>query len=216
MDGVLVDTEEYHRRAWQRLWHDLNITVSDEDFRRTFGQRNDTILREILGNSLTADAINQLSNRKEAYYREEVRGRVTALPGVMDLLHALHAEGIPCAVTSSGPKANIDLILGELGLGRLFSTVVSGNDVPRGKPDPDLFLMAAARLQLPPRRCVVIEDAPAGIRAAHAAGMPCLAVTTTHNAATMWEADRIVTTLFGITPMDLVALLETGPLQRRI
>jgi beta-phosphoglucomutase len=212
----LVDTEEYHRRAWQRLWHDLNITVSDEDFRRTFGQRNDTILREILGNSLTADAINQLSNRKEAYYREEVRGRVTALPGVMDLLHALHAEGIPCAVTSSGPKANIDLILGELGLGRLFSTVVSGNDVPRGKPDPDLFLMAAARLQLPPRRCVVIEDAPAGIRAAHAAGMPCLAVTTTHNAATMWEADRIVTTLFGITPMDLVALLETGPLQRRI
>ena len=121
--------------------------------------------------------------RKETLYRDLVRrDGVSLLPGVAELLAGFAARGWPQAVGSSAPLGNLDLLLDATGTRHYFRAVVSGDDVARGKPEPEVFLTAAERLGVPPGACLVLEDAPAGVQAAKAAGMACWAVESHHTA----------------------------------
>jgi beta-phosphoglucomutase family hydrolase len=207
MDGVIADTAACHLQAWQRLWAEQGVAFTAEQFRRTFGQRTTEIIRGILGPDVPAEEVCALGERKEAYCRELLRRQVHVLPGVRELLAALAQAGFRQALASSAPRQNVELILEALDIGRYFSAVVSKADVTLGKPDPQIFLLAATRLGVEPRQCLVIEDAVAGVQAAKSAGMRCLAVTTTHPGAHLAAADRVVPSLAEVGVADIEALL---------
>ena len=207
MDGVIADTAACHLQAWQRLWAEQGVAFTAEQFRCTFGQRTTEIIRGILGPDVPAEEVCALGERKEAYCRELLRRQVHVLPGVRELLAALEQAGFHQALASSAPRQNVELILEALDIGRYFSAVVSEADVTLGKPNPQIFLVAATRLGVEPRRCLVIEDAVAGVQAAKSAGMRCLAVTTTHPGARLTAADRVVPSLAEVGVADIEALL---------
>lgn len=178
MDGTLIDSEEFHWIAWRDTLAKEGIAISQEQFLRSFGQRNDTILREWLGAAATPERIEQIGNAKEEVYRELVRKNgMQALPGVADWIHSLHKEGWLHVVASAAPRENIQIVLDALSAGDWFQAIVSAEDVRCGKPDPDVFLTAACRVGVPPARCVVVEDAAAGIEAARRAGMRSIGVS---------------------------------------
>lgn len=207
LDGVLVDTAGLHYQAWHQLLSELGRSLSEEEFRRTFGLRNDLILREMLGEA-SDEEVERLSERKEALFRQHAAGRVSPLPGAVELVRRAQDEGRRMALVTSTPRANIDLVLTGAGLAGAFDTIVAAEDVSRGKPDPEGYLLAARRLGVAPERCLVIEDAPGGIEAARRAGMRSLAVTTTRPRQDLAAADAVVDSL---SEAAMLSLIEGPP-----
>jgi beta-phosphoglucomutase len=191
LDGVIIDSADEHRRAWQRLAREEGIVMTDADFWATFGQRNDDIFAIIWGN-LPPEKVKELADRKESYFRELISESAAPLPGSIELMRGLNAAGFVQALASSSPVENIQLISDVLGLGRYLQVVVSGETVARGKPAPDIFLKAAAELHMDPTVCLVIEDAIAGVAAAHAAGMRCIAVAGNRDLPGLRKAELMV------------------------
>jgi len=205
MDGTLVDSAEYHWQAWRDTMAREGSPITHEQFLATFGQRNDSILRQWLGEKATPDVIQRLGDTKEALYRQHVRERgITSLPGVSDWLQRLHKQGWRQAIASAAPRANVETILQVLGAGDCFEQIVSAEDVHRGKPDPEVFLVAAAKLGVPPARCIVVEDAPHGIEAARAAGMKSIGVNRDGN---LLKADVVIPSLDRLPPNAFDSLL---------
>jgi beta-phosphoglucomutase len=176
MDGTLVDTAELHFHAWEAVCREIGQPFSRADFEATFGRRNPEIIRYLFPDRYDEKRIAAIGERKEELYRAAARQGVAPLPGVVPLLEGLHRCGFRQAIGSSAPRENLDLILGLLGVAEWFAAVVSMEDTQRGKPDPQVFLVAAERLGVVPPRCVVLEDAVAGVQAARAGGMKCIAV----------------------------------------
>ncbi len=195
MDGVIVDSGPYHLWAWQETFARRGSRFTEADFWHTFGQRNDNIITTHLG-PLSADQIQEIAEEKERRYRARIAQEgIAPLPGAVETIRRLHRRGVPQAIVSSAPPENIRVVLEALGLAGLLAVTVSGEEVRRGKPDPESFLLAARRLGRPPQRCIVVEDAPAGIEAARRAGMPCLALSTTHPPEELAAADRVLPSL---------------------
>jgi len=194
LDGVIVDSRPHHLSAWHALAREQRLEHAPDYFTQTFGLRNNAILAPLLGEE-RAGELTALAARKEELFRAEARGRLVALPGVRELLDFLDAQGVPKAIVTSTPRANLELILETLRLEGRFEALVAEEDAAKGKPDPEGFLVAAQRLGVAPERCVVIEDAPAGLQAAKAAGMRAIGVTTTHPAADLGDADLVVESL---------------------
>ncbi|HEX8720698.1 MAG TPA: HAD-IA family hydrolase [Pyrinomonadaceae bacterium] len=192
VDGTLIDSREYHWLSWQGALAGERFKVTREQFEQTFGRRNDEILRGYFPDYAASD-IARVGEAKEVAYRALVRERgVELLPGVRRWLERLKAEGWLQAVASSAPLKNLEAIVEALSLGEYFSAVASAEDVTEGKPDPQVFLAAAARLGVKPAACVVVEDAPAGTEAARRAGMRCVGVLSSHAEL---RADIVVCTL---------------------
>lgn len=194
LDGVLVDSAPFHLQAWRELFGSVGREFSEADFRRTFGLRNDAILRDVLGDLPSAE-VERLGARKEELFRRAALGNIVPLPGALALLRLLRESGVKLALVSSTPHGNIDLILGSLGVEAAFDVIVGEEDVTRGKPDPEGFLLAARRVGVPPAECVVIEDAPAGVEAAKRAGMSCVGVSRDRPREALAEADLVVESL---------------------
>jgi beta-phosphoglucomutase len=177
MDGTLVDSAEFHWRAWQEALGAEGFSITHPQFLATFGQRNDTILRTLYGPDLPDALITRIGDAKEARYCALVHAiGIVLLPGVGTWLERLHIAGWRQAIASAAPRANIDTIVAALGLHGRFGAIVAAEDVQRGKPDPQVFLLAAGRLGVPPVQCIVVEDALAGIEGAHRAGMRSIGV----------------------------------------
>lgn len=212
VDGTLVDTAEQHFRAWALLAEEIGRPFTRADFAATFGMRNPEILRKLFFPEADDERCRVLADRKEDLYRASVRAEGTRLlPGVARLLSAFADAGWPQAVGSSAPPGNLDLLLGVTDTQRYFAAVVSGDDVRRGKPDPEVFLTAAAKLGAAANRCVVFEDAVAGVEAAKAGGMACVAVTLVgHHPAEKLRAagaDLVVASLDEVTAEQVAALV---------
>lgn len=207
MDGVLVDTGEFHYQSWVDVLQDYDVPFSREFFRDTFGMNNAGILSVLLGDRLTPELLTEISDRKEAWFRWAVRGHVRPLPGVCAWLERLQDDGFRQGIASSAPLANIDTLVDELGIRDYFDDLVSGVDLP-GKPEPVLFLKVARLLDVPPRHCIVIEDAVAGVEAAKRAGMKCIAVTTTNPLSALGMADVVVERLDALAEDIFQRLLD--------
>jgi beta-phosphoglucomutase len=152
--------------------------ITHEQFLATFGQRNDSILRQWLGEKATPELIQRLGDAKEALYRQHVREHgIAPLPGAFQWAQLLHRQGWRQAIASAAPRANIETILDVLHASGYFQAIVSADDVHRGKPDPEVFLTAATKLGVAPKSCIVVEDAEHGIEAARAAGMKSIGVS---------------------------------------
>lgn len=203
-DGVIIDSRAIHEESWERLARETGQGLPEGHFLKGFGRKNEFIIPEILAWTRDLEKIRALSLRKEALYREIVAERgLEALAGVRSWLEKLRDASVPCAIASSTHRANIDLSLRTIGLQEFFVAIVTAEDVVLGKPDPQIFLTAAARVERPPARCVVFEDAHVGISAARAGGMRVVAVTTTHAASELAKADLVVQRLDELEPMVL-------------
>lgn len=191
MDGVLVDTGELHYLAWSRVLPEYDIPFDRETFRATFGMNNAGILTQLLGRTPEPDLLTEISDRKEETFRQAALGNVEPLPGVHDWLNRLQQAGYRQAIASSAPPANIHTLVDALDLRFHFAALVSGFDLP-GKPDPATFFSAARAMGVPPERCIVVEDATAGVEGARRAGMKCIAVATTNPVEALQGADLVV------------------------
>ena len=206
-DGVVIDSSCHHERSWELLAAERGLTLPEGHFRAGFGKKNEVII-PALGWADDSQIVRELANRKEQIYRDLVAAKgVVILPGAKELLSSLKGSGIPRAVGSSTPRENLDAIFASTGLGELFDEVVCGSDVTHGKPHPEVFLSAASRLGLDPSRCIVIEDAFAGIEAARRAAMKVVGVATTNPIESLGECDLAVDSLRGVTQDHLLALL---------
>jgi HAD superfamily hydrolase (TIGR01509 family) len=199
MDGVLVDTGDLHYQAWEQVLPDYGMIFGHETFLATFGMNNSSILALLLDRTPEPGLVAEISERKEAAFREAARGNVQPLPGVVDWLQRLGAAGYRQAIASSAPEANIRTIVDELGLREHFAALVSGFALP-GKPDPATFLAASRAIEVSPGRCIVVEDATAGVQGAKRAGMKCIAITTTNPAEELQAADIVVDRLDALPP----------------
>lgn len=210
VDGVLVDSYDAHRQSWRAVAREEGVTFTDETFRTTFGCTSRDVIRAAWPDDMLSDEqIARIDDRKEALYREIVAETFPAMEGAVELIDGCRAAGFSIAAGSSGPPENIDLALCQLGRIDSFDAVVTGREVMRGKPDPQVFLLAAERLLVPPRRCVVIEDAAAGIEAAHRAGMRAVGlVSTGRTREEMAGANLIVDSLRELDPTTLERLLD--------
>ena len=198
MDGVLVDSAQPHFRSWQVLAEDNGITVTEEQFTATFGRQNADIIPILFGDASPA-RLQQLADQKEQIYRDLIRAHPPVVDGAPELIRSLYDAGVALAVGSSGPLANIELVLDAMGIRSLIPTIISGDEVTRGKPNPQVFRLACARLGIEPSRCVVVEDAPVGVQAARAAGMRTVAVLMYHPAEAFAESDLVVRRLRDLT-----------------
>jgi beta-phosphoglucomutase family hydrolase len=208
MDGVIADTAPFHLKAWQKAFRARGFEVTEEDFKRNFGQRNDTIIRNLLGRDASSNEIETITEEKENAFRSSAAGKIEALPGAIELINTLSAQGYKLALASSGPRQNIELVLTSLGIKDNFQAIVSGRDVTEGKPSPQSFLLAAEKLGVSPEHCIVIEDAVAGVTAARRSGMHSIAVTNTHPAIKLKEADLVVDSLEKVSLDDLKKLIK--------
>ncbi|MGD8752662.1 MAG: HAD family phosphatase, partial [Anaerolineales bacterium] len=204
---VQVDTGEFHFQAWKTTLQDYDVPFSRETFKRTFGMNNEGILKLLLGERFTIDLYIRISDQKEKNFRRAIRGKVQLLPGVKALMVALKDDSVPQAIASSAPQENIDAIIRELKIQPYFKAVISAAKMP-GKPDPSVFIVAAQELGVPPKGCVVIEDAISGVEAARRAGMKCVAVTTTNAATDLKDAHLVVESLSNVSVDDLKVLLD--------
>jgi HAD superfamily hydrolase (TIGR01509 family) len=186
LDGTLVDNMALHAEAFSIFVARHGLPeLTQADRARLDGKRNRDIFPDVFGRPLEESFLQACSHEKESLYRDLSRGRLAPVKGLLTLLDALDAASVPVGIATSAPGDNVTHTLVELGLERRLTRVVRSDQVARGKPAPDVFLAAARLIGVPPEQCLAFEDAPAGLIAARAAGMVCVAVTTSFDAAAM-------------------------------
>jgi len=207
MDGVLVDTGQYHKQAWYDLAAREGYRMSDEFFNNTFGMQNHQIIPQMTDAAISREQVDRDGCWKEMRFRELISDNLSLLPGVARLIEDLTDTGFVMGVGSSGPRMNVEMVLETTGIIECFDVIVAAEDVTKGKPSPDTFLLAAELLGITPSRCVVIEDAVQGVQAAQAAGMAVVAVTNTRKREDLLAANRVVDSLAELTAHDLAQLI---------
>jgi len=207
LDGVLIDSVDAHYEGWRRLGADLGVDITRERFIETFGRQNRDAIPMLLGDRFNTDEIEALGDRKEGYYRDVAANHIKAIPGAVDLVRGCKDHGFTLAVGSSGDPINVQLALSFLGIEDAFAAVVTGANVQKGKPHPNVFLQAAGNAGLKPENCAVIEDAPAGVTAAKSAGMIAIGLVGVHAANAFSHADLVLDSLSNLTPQVVAAMI---------
>ncbi|OGN99969.1 MAG: hypothetical protein A2Y90_05720 [Chloroflexi bacterium RBG_13_52_12] len=208
LDGVIADTADYHYQAWKDVFGERGVAFSKADFMPLFGRRHDAIIRFALGDSLSPQEFNALTDKKQAIYRSRVSQNVIPLPGAVKLIKSLNQQNIKTAIASSAVPENIDVIIRGMGIEDCFQAIAYGTEVAEGKPSPQIFLLAAKKLGVKPADCVVFEDAIAGVAAAKKAGMKCIAVTNSHPSHSLKNADLIIDSLEDVDIKVLKGLFQ--------
>lgn len=210
VDGVLVDSYDAHLTSWVTMAREHGLSITEAQFAGTFGQTSREVIARFWGDRVDDAGRRALDERKEAIYRDLIRQRFPAMDGARELIDACTAARMPLAVGSSAPRANVELTLALLDRRDAFAAIVSGEDVTRGKPDPQVYVLAAERLAMAPAGCVVVEDAPVGVQAARAAGAAVAALVGTAPRERYDGADVIVASLRELSPQRLASLVNRG------
>ena len=211
-DGVIIDSHNQHEESWSKLADEENKKLPDNFFKMTFGMRNENIIPKFFDDWIDVTnhrEITRLADRKEELYREIIISEgIEPLPGVRDLLRSLKSEQIACSIASSSPIANIEAVMKIIELSDYFDAITAAEDVSNGKPSPEVFLKAAEKIKVDPKRCVVFEDAHVGIEAGRAANMHVIAVATTHPIESLSNAHTVTENLKDIDAEKIKMLLR--------
>lgn len=183
MDGTLIDNKQYHHAAWKVFCsvHAKGRTFDYDYIMETFfGKTNDVIMKFLFGENISPEQIKYYADEKEQIYRNLIEKEILPIKGLFTYLNFLKEKGVKCAIGSSAPRANINFVVDKLNLKDYINTIACDDDVENGKPAPDIFLLAAERLNVSSENCIVFEDSKAGIQAGVAAGMRTIGITTQH------------------------------------
>jgi HAD superfamily hydrolase (TIGR01509 family) len=201
LDGVLVDNGAWHREAWTALLREEEVPEPPDAWRLTIGRPAEEAVPLLLGRRVSSYEAYRLASRKREFYVQISRRGARAVSGVTAFVAHLAALGVPRAVGTSASSQDVTRVLTEIGLRRQFRVVVTADDVTLGKPDPEVYLLAAERLGAAPEACLVFEDATVGVRAARGAGMRVVGVATAYEPADLVSAgaEHAITTFEGLT-----------------
>jgi beta-phosphoglucomutase len=189
MDGVLIDSGAHHRAAWRALLEELGEEPPHpEHWRLTIGRPSEEAVPLLLGRRMSEYEARRLARRKRDLYVDLARGGIVTVPGVSRFVADLAGRKIPRAVGTSASGFDVDRLLAGAGLRRYFDVIVTADDVTYGKPDPEVYLLAAARMRMTPERCLVFEDSLVGVEAARSAGMRAIGITTAHTEEELVQA----------------------------
>ncbi len=193
LDGTLIDNNSYHRRTWEKYLERRGKKISEEEFNANMnGRTNEDAIKYIFGKETTQEEAMKYTLEKEALYREIYQPFIKPISGLIDFLETLKSKNLPMAIATSGIQPNIDFLFENIPIKKYFKAVVNSSHIKKGKPDPEIYLKAALLLDVPPKNCLVFEDAVVGIKSAKAAGMKVIAVATTQPKEELFEADMIV------------------------
>jgi HAD superfamily hydrolase (TIGR01509 family) len=208
LDGVIVDSADLHYRSFEIIMKSYGYEFPYETFLKSFGRNNDSVLEMTIGKLPDPAMKNDVNFRKEEWFCQHIKGNLKLLPGALDWLKWFKENKIPQAIASSAPMENITLSLDEFQISNYFEAIISGNQIV-GKPDPKVFLRAAASLETQPDRCIVIEDSIAGMQGALAGGMRCITVATTHPITEFSLATVQLNRLTDISELQMQALINS-------
>lgn len=195
MDGVIIDSEPVRQKLEKELFKKLGMDVSDEEHQSYVGTTSEGMWQGIKSNHDTPHSIAELIGMEQSNYLSNLEkyDDQYPMPGVIDLIKNLHENGMTLVVASSACMKNIEVVVKKFKLEKYFTKLVSGEEVPKGKPAPDVFLEAAKRINMQADKCIVIEDATNGVAAAKAAGMKCIGISSPHRVPQdLSEADLVV------------------------
>ncbi|MFA9454917.1 MAG: HAD family hydrolase [Candidatus Aminicenantaceae bacterium] len=207
MDGVIVDNMAFHQKAWELFFDKYRPPMALEEFMLQFGRTNKDLFEVLFGRKISPEEEESFGEEKEALYREAYAPHVEAVPGFMEFVAELKAQGVRTAVATSAPRINLEFVLERLPISAYLDVLADSSWVTRGKPDPEIYLKTAAALECPPAACVVFEDSYAGIRSGQNAGMRVVALATTHPPERLspYAPDRIIR---DFTEMDYAAFIS--------
>ena len=210
MDGVIVDSNPYHKIALQQFCarHGYPLT-EDQLLTRIYGRTNKEWLAQLFG-QLSPSQLAVYGEEKESLFRALFEKDIRPVKGLISFLEALDTGGIPRAIGTSAPRSNVDFTLSRTGTGRFFSVILDESFVTRGKPDPEIYLSVAKALNLPPQRCIVIEDSLSGVAAGKAAGAKVIGITTTHTKGELASTDMVIDDFEGLEPQNVLRMLFPG------
>lgn len=209
MDGTIVDNMAYHTESWLAFFARRGKQLdADAFFRDTAGRQGHEIMRHYLGEHLTKEESAQLDFEKESLYRELYAPHLSTTAGFETFIAGARAQGVALAVATAAPNDNITFTIDGLNLRSQFKAIVGAADVARGKPNPDVFLLAAERCGALPANAIVFEDAPLGVEAARRAGMRAVVLTTTLPAEAFAEFDNVIAVARDFSELDPDALFE--------
>jgi HAD superfamily hydrolase (TIGR01509 family) len=210
-DGVIIDSSVYHKQSWELMAAEEGRPLPPDHFKKGFGMKNVTIIRDLLGWTNDPAELERLGSRKEVLYRKLIaRSGIDLLPGVRSFLETLQTNHVPCVIGSSTPRQNLTVVLQMKELGHFFQDIVASEDVSLGKPDPEVFIKAAQKTGFPPASCVVFEDSLMGIEAGLRGGMKVVAVASTNPPSLLTHAHRVVQRLDELTIRELEAFFTQG------
>ncbi|CAN7374490.1 HAD family phosphatase [Pseudoduganella sp. LjRoot289] len=213
MDGTIVDNMAFHTKSWIAFFERRGqVHDADEFFRATAGRQGHEIMRTYLGEHITREDSALLDLEKETLYRELYAPHRATVAGFDTLVANAQRAGVALAVATAAPNDNIVFTLDGLDLRKHFNAVVGAADVARGKPNPDVFLLAAERCGVAPEHCIVFEDAPLGVEAARRAGMRAVVLTTTLPADAFAEFDNVICVARDFSELDIGALFSAEPI----
>jgi len=203
MDGVIVDTNPYHKVSIKEFCEKYGYVFNDEDLiNKVYGRTNNEWISNIFGD-LPKERILELGEEKEAMFREIYKDVIEPLNGLEDFLKKLTSQNIPIAIGTSAPRSNVDFVLEHTRLRNYFTTILDQSDVVHGKPNPEIYLKVAARLGFEPKHCIVFEDSLSGVESAQRAGAKVVGVTTTHSHKELAHTDFIISDFINLEPQDL-------------
>lgn len=192
MDGVIVDNMKYHKKAWEMFLKKYAADIDVEEFSRHFGKVNKDLLKIVFQREISDEEESRFGEEKEALYREIYAEDVAPVDGLVEFLQKLKENSVKTAVASAAPKVNVDFVFEKTGLRSYFDVSIDANDVTRGKPDPEIYLKTAEKLNCPPEACLVFEDSLPGIQAGRNAGMKVIGVATSHPADNLKDTEFVI------------------------
>jgi HAD superfamily hydrolase (TIGR01509 family) len=208
LDGVIVDSGELHHKSFEVILAEYGLEFPISTFQKTFGRNNDSVLEMVIGKKPDPEWREIVNFRKEEWFCQHIHGGLKLCPGALKWIKWFDANKIPQAVASSAPMENITRSLDEFQLSNYFQAVVSGNRIV-GKPDPKVFLRAAASLETPPEKCIVIEDTIHGMQGAFAGRMRCITVATTLPITEFKDATISLNRLTDLTEKQILDLINS-------
>ena len=210
MDGVIVDSNPFHKIALKQFCSKHGRELTEEELReKIYGRRNQDWLTNVFG-PLEPEKLKAFADEKEALFRELYDKDIKPLDGLPEFLKRLHRLEIPRAIATSAPRDNVDFTLEKTGIGQYFTIILDDSYVSHGKPHPEVYQKAAAALRYDPGDCVVFEDSLAGVEAGKKAGCKVVGITTTHDKDELGDTDLIIDNFVELDPRDLIARLFGG------
>lgn len=211
MDGVIAHTNPYHTEAFKQFFDKYNVAYTMEEFEHhMYGKHNDYIMRYFFKRPLIDAEVKKLADEKEALFREIYADHVSPIAGLPEFLNGLKTAGYHLGVATSAPRANLDFIIDKLALRPIMDAILSSEDVSAHKPDPEIYLKAAGKLDVQPAHCVVFEDSHAGVSAALNAGATVVGVLTSHTADELPPCASYIHDYHDIRVDDIGRLLTCG------
>lgn len=208
MDGVIVDSNPYHKLAFQAFLTKHKVLLTNNELKtNVYGRTNNEIMRYIFQDNFTQEQSEIWADEKETIFRDLYKSEVSPIKGLESFLQMLKSERVKTAIGTSAPKANLDFVLNTINFRQYFDALLHSGDVKIGKPHPDIYLKAAAILNANPIECIVIEDSLAGVKAGLNAGMKVIGITTTQSDEELANAHLVIRDFENLTLKNLMDLL---------